>query len=223
MNKTGIKILCLIISAITVLSMFGCSKKKAEVSDKDGSIIKVEDQTNADGDIIIKNEVTDKDGNKTEVTQLVDGMEIDIPIYMQSGITKRDNFVSEIAKKSFDMPEETAKSVIDNAKGWKEFYATEYVKNTSDKHMAFKAIRIENNGANGLWISKDLDAEFTFAPGTTEMLNIWALADASKLTDDKAIEKAFKDTKINLVYTLIDDPMADIDWEKADLKELVIH
>ncbi|MBQ7596602.1 MAG: hypothetical protein IJU45_08060 [Clostridia bacterium] len=222
MNKTGIKILCIIISAVTLLSMFGCSKKP-KVSDKDGSIVNAADITNKDGDIVIKNEVTDKDGNVSEVTQLIDGTGIDTPIYVQSGVTKRDNFVSEIAKRSFDMPEETAKSVVEKPDSWKEFYVSEYIKNTSDKHMAFKSISIENNGTNGLWISKELDAEFTFAPGTTELFNIWALADASKLKDGEAIEKAFKDTKINLTYTLIDDPMGDIDWDKAELKELVIH
>lgn len=222
MNKSGLKILCLIIAAITILSMFGCSNKP-EVSDKDGSIVNAEELTNKDGDIVIKNEVTDKDGNKSEVTQLIDGTGIDTPIYAQSGITKRDNFVSEIAKKSFDMPEETAKSVVEKPNSWKEFYVSEYIKNTSDKHMAFKSISVAENGTNGLWISKDLDAEFTFAPGTTDLLNIWALADTSKLKDGEAIEDAFKDTKINLIYTLIDDPMGDIDWEKAELKELVIH
>lgn len=224
-NNIGLRVLCFVLSAITVLSLFGCSVKKgtAKVTDEDGSAIKAVDQTNADGDIIIKNEVTDKDGNVTEVTQIIDGAGIDKPVYTPSGITKRDNFVSDIAKRSYDMPEETAKSVVENTEGWKEFYAEEYVQNKSDKHMAFKNIRVESNGENGLWISKDLDAEFTFAPGSTELLNIWALVDSSRLETDEAIEEAFLNTKINLVYTLVDDPMDEIDWEKADLKELVIH
>ena len=222
-NISGKKVLSIVLAAIIALSMFGCSSKKAKVTDKDGGTIDVEAQTNADGDLVIVNEVTDKDGNKTEVTQIVDGVGIDKPVYAQSGIIKRDNFVSDIAKRSYDMPEETAQEVADNEEGWREFYAGEYIQNKSDKHMAFKSIRVENNGANGLWISKDLDAEFTFAPGTTDLLNIWALADTSKLADDKAIEAAFAETKINLVYTLVDDPMEDIDWDKAELKEFVIH
>ena len=41
--------------------------------------------------------------------------------------------------------------------------------------------------------------------------------------DDEAIDEAFIKTKFNLVYTLIDDYMADVEWDKADAKELVIH
>lgn len=224
MIKTSIRILSLIISAIMIFSMFGCSFKKgtAEVSDKDGGKIDVEAQTNADGDLVIVNEVTDKDGNKTEVTEIVDSTGVDKLIPASSGVTKRENFV-EIAKQNYSMPEDVAESVVKDEENWKEFYVTEYIRNKSDKHMAYNSIRIENNGENGLWLSKDLQADYTIAPGTSDMINIWVLADVSKFEDDDAIDAAFLKTKFNLVYTLIDDYMADVEWDKSDVKELVIH
>lgn len=224
MIKTSIRILSLIISAVMIFSMFGCSFKKgtAEVSDKDGGAVNVEGQTNADGDLVIVNEVTDKDGNKTEVTEIVDSMGVDHLVSASSGVTKRENFV-EVAKQTYNMPEDVAESVVKKEENWKEFYVTEYIQNKSDKHMAYNSIRILNNGENGLWLSKDLQADYTIAPGTSDMINIWVLADVSKFEDDETMEEAFKNTKFNLVYTLIDDYMADVDWDKSDVKELVIH
>ena len=218
------KILSLLMTAVMVISLFGCSvSKKNEVTDKDANAISFDDKTNKDGDAVIKNEVTDKDGKKTEVTQLVDASKVDKPIYAESGITKRDDFVKTIAKEDYNMPEDVAKQVAEKPEAWKEFYSVEYIQNKSDKHLACRSISVENNGSNGLWINTRLDADYTFAPGTTDAISIWVVVDSNKLTDGDAIDEAFNNTKINLVYTLIDDPTEDVDWDHADIKELTIH
>lgn len=212
-------------AAVMLISMFGCSvnKKNTEVSDKDGAVVDIDSITNKDGDAVIKNETTDKNGKKVETTELVDADSIDTPVYSESTLIKSENFVSEIAGKNFDLPEDKAKDVVNNKDNWKAFYVTEYIQNKTDKHMAFRSVSVENNGKNGIWVNKELDADFTFAPGVTEAITIWALADTTKLKDDDAIDKAFGETKINLIYTLIDDPMDDVDWSKAEIKEFVIH
>ena len=219
MKKFLRSMLC-IIAAAAVCSLCGCTVSKSG-NNKDGGVIKPDAESAKDGTVAYTYEYEDKKGEKKTEKVDIDVESVDKIEFVEKEDLKREKFVSDIAP-SYGMSEEEAKKAVDDKSEFKEFRFTEYIENKSDKKMAFKQLKIEDNGKNNIWINADLGMECALVPGAIYPVDISGIADMSKY-DEETVEKAFKEMKIKLEYTLINKDDIEADWEKADVQTMDIH
>ncbi len=216
---------CIITAFVAFMSMWGCTVKSGKTgkdSKEGGQLIDYSELATVNGTAAVTYKYTDADGK--EQTEKVD-IDMDIADHVELVSTRditSDRFLNGIAQKGYQMNESKAKEVASNPNDYHEFQFVEYVQNSSDKTMAYKSVRVPENGKNGIWINTALDAEFTMIPGGVTPVYVYGIADMKKY-DKESLEKEFKNIKIQLEYVLTDSAQDDIDWETADVKTIDIH
>lgn len=220
--KNNIKrVICIAAALAAFTSMWGCTVNSTKTN-KEGQVINYSELKTENGTAVYTYKYTDNSGK--EQTQAVD-IDMDTADKIETVESRditNDRFVSDIAQKSYQMDEKKAKEVASNPSDYKEFQFVEYVKNSSDKTMAYKNVAVKDNGKKGIWIKTTLDAEYTMIPGAVTPIYVYGIANMKKYDND-SLEKAFKDIDIQLEYTLVDSAQDDIDWETADVKTIDIH
>lgn len=227
MNKNLKSAICIVTAFAAFMTMWGCTvKSKNQNKDaekkEEGQVVNYSELSTVDGTAAVTYKYTDAAGN--EKTQKVDiDMEtVDTVEMIDSIDIASDRFLDGVAQNGFQMTDDKAKEVAANPANYQEFQFIEYVQNNSDKTMAYRSVKVPDNGKNDIWIKTTLDAEFTMIPGAVTPVYVYGIADMSKY-DKASLEKAFKDTKIQLEYVLVDSAQDDIDWESTDVKTIDIH
>lgn len=219
MKKLLRSIMC-IIAAAAVCSLCGCTVSKSG-NNKDGNVIKPDAESAKDGTVAYTYEYTDRKGEKKTDKVDIDIEEVDNIEFAETGDIKNKKFKSDIAP-AYGMSEKDAEKAVAKDSKFEEFQFIEYIQNKSDKKMAFRQLRVENNGKNKIWINTDLGMECAVVPGSVYPVYICGIADMSKY-DEESVEKAFAETKVQLEYTLIDVEENDADWDNAEIQVMDIH
>lgn len=208
-----------IIAAASVCSLCGCTVSKS--GNKDGKVIKPDTESAKDGTVAYTYEYKDPKGEKKTDKVDIDVEEVDSIEFVESRDIKNKKFKSDIAPK-YGMSEKDAEKATEKDSKFEEFQFTEYIQNKSDKKMAFKQLRVENNGKNNIWINTDLGMEGAVVPGSVYPVYVSGIADMSKY-DEESVEKAFDEMKVQLEYTLIEIEDYDADWDNAKIQVMDIH
>ena len=167
------------------------------------------------GTVIYTHSYTDKEsGEKKEYTEVVDVEKVNVP-----QVIAKDDKVAQTIKDSFTkgdkketgMSDKDIKEITDKPENWRAFYIVKYIQNKSDKQLACSFVDVENNGENGIWVKRELGAEYSVGPGNSMNIEIYGIADMSKYESDEDFEEAFKKLKIKLMYTFMDSSEADVD------------
>lgn len=220
------KILCVVAALATVASMYGCNIRKnpsdETTTKKEGNTINYEALKTENGTAVYTYKYTDTSGNEQTEKVDIDMEEVGNIDFVESRDVTNEKFVSDIAGRGYQMSEKEAEEVASDIDRYKEFQFVEYIQNSSDKTMAYKNIKVADNGKNGIWLKTTLDAEYTIAPGAVQPVYIFGIADMEKY-DEKTLKEAFESIKVELEYALINSAQDDVDWETADIKTMNIH
>lgn len=220
MKKFLRSMMCLI-AAASVCSLCGCTVSKTAGKNSDAGLIKPDAESAENNTVVYSYEYTNPKGKKEKQEVDIDVDEVDKIEFVSSGDLKNEKFVSKYAE-NYGMSEKEAKKAVSEKSEYKEFRFVEYIENKSDKRMAFKQIKVEENGKNNIWINTSFGAEYTIVPGAIYPIYVTGVADMSK-QDEDAVNKIFKEMKVQLEYTLVDNAQDDIDWENSDIRVLDIH
>lgn len=220
------------ISLLCVLSIMGsfcgCTVRTSNGGNrnvnqnKDGGVIDYSNLSQKDGTAVYTYKYKDPDGKeKTDEVQ-IDFDETDKLEIGSTGDLKDKRFLSSFAEKDYHMTKEKAEEAVSDSADFQEFTVVEYIQNKSNKAMAFKSLKVDYNGKQDLWINTSLGAEIAIVPGSVYPVFISGIADMSKY-DEKALQEAFKDVRIQLEYTLTESTNDDVDWDNIQLKTMDIH
>lgn len=215
------RVLCGVMAASIMFSLCSCTVGKTS-GNKDGGVINYDNLKDENGTAVYTFKYTDESGEKKDGEVEIFTDETDKIEMTATGDISSKKFLSGLAESGYQMSADKAKEVASDTKRYKEFRFIEYVQNKSDKVMAYRSVRVKDNGKNNIWIRTSLEADFTIAPGSVTPIYVYGIADMSKY-DGETLEEAFKEISVQLEYTLIDSALDDIDWEKADLSTLDIH
>lgn len=226
MNNNFKKAICIIGALATIASMNGCSSKVSKESQtttaKDSGVLNYEELPKENGTAAYTYKYKDTSGQEQTDKVEIDIDEVDNISFVDTGDISSERFVSDIAQKGYGMTEKEAEEIASNQADYQEFQFVEYIQNNSNKVLAYKALKVTDNGKDGVWIKTSLDAEYTIAPGVVQAIYLFGIVDTEKYSEEEA-EEIFDSMKIQIEYTLVNSAQEDIDWETADVKTMDIH
>lgn len=221
------KAICIVAAFATFTSMFGCTVRNAKddqttTTVKDSGVVDYKELPTENGTAVYTYKYKDDSGKEQTGEENID---VDIAgniTFKTNEDIENEKFVSVVGPKRYQMTEEQAEAIAKNPSNYQEFYFVEYIQNNSDKVMAFKTLKVNNDSSNGIWIKTDLGAEFAILSGAVQPVYVYGIADITKY-DEESLKTAFDAVKIDLEYALVNSAQEDVDWETAEKMTMSIH
>lgn len=225
MNKKIIlQIVSILMTVCVIFTVGGCKGS----SDEDSQIV------NAKGDpiqpsinteenqAIIKYTSVNSEGKEEEATKVLD---IDSPSVneVSVGSSLDQQYKTDDQKQSFigkaelnGIGKDKAQEILNNAAEWVDFSYTIFVANTSSQFMHTGQLVVGKENSNVV-LETRLDAEYGINAGTGYPIYISGLVNTAAFPDEESMIKQLNEMKVQLIYTLTDISITDIDdWDAVE-------
>lgn len=230
MNKKVILQIISILMAISVIFTVGGCKNSSDddrIVNAKGNPVQptIDEQDQA----IIKYTTVNADGKEEEATTAI---EINSPsvdeVTLGSSLEQqyksddqKQEFVNKVENNGID--KDTAQDIINNAEKWAEFSYTIYVANTSSQLMHARYLTVGNK-ISDVAVETNLDAEYGICSGTGYPIYISGYVNIAAYPDEESLIVKLNEMKVQLIYTLTDNTVADIDdWDTVETKLMDIN
>lgn len=230
MNKKVILQIISILMALSVIFTVGGCKKSGgddEIINAKGN--PVQPTINEQNQAIIKYTSVNSEGKEEDVTKV---LEVDSPTIdeFSVGSSLEQQYKDDDQKQEFvdraessGIGKDTAQDIINNAEKWVEFSYTIYVANTSSQLMHTKYLTVGSTNSDVV-LETYLDAEYGIRTGTGYPVYISGFANTAVYSDEESLIAKLNEMKVQLVYTLTDETVADIDdWSVVETETMDIN
>ena len=132
---------------------------------------------------------------------------------------KADKLYKKNLQTIYGFTDKDANSVLSDEKEWKAYSIGISLDNVTGEDITVYSLEIEDNGADGIWISKYTDGEVGIPKGMKDSI-LYVSVLVNKNLPDKKVEAMIKDREIQLVYSKT--PTIDVNGvESAEKKKTV--